>query len=184
MNRKTNKELNAFRGFTLIELLAVIVVLAIIILIAVNAVLPQMENARRSSFAIEANSAIDAAQAYFMNADLIGGEGNQGLPSTSGGDACVSIDDLISGGYSDLDPKKYDGYVYVIKGIKGTDNENRYFYKIWISKEQKMMVNGKGYSGTGAAQENVDITLEHVEDYNAGTWTKETDNTLPAKCTS
>ena len=54
------------RGFTLIELLAVIVVLAIIMLIAVNAVLPQMEKARRSSFAIEANGAIQAAHLVLL----------------------------------------------------------------------------------------------------------------------
>lgn len=182
MEIKTNKELNAFRGFTLIELLAVIVVLAIIILIAVNAVLPQMEKAKRSSFAIEANSAIEAAQAYFMSTDLTGT--GDGLPSNSGGDACVTIDDLIYEGFSDLDPDKYDGYVYVIKGISGTKNENRYFYKIWIEKDKTMMVNGKGYSGTGEDQKNVDITLEHVEDYKPDTWTKENGNNLPTKCPS
>ena len=82
MNKDINRELNSFRGFTLIELLAVIVVLAIIILIAVNAVLPQMEKHRRSSFAIEANAAIESAQGYFMAADLMGG--SDSLPANDG----------------------------------------------------------------------------------------------------
>lgn len=163
MNKDINRELNSFRGFTLIELLAVIVVLAIIILIAVNAVLPAMENARRSSFAIEANAAVDAAQAYFMSADLIG-SGN-GLPSTGGGQACVTIKELIEGGYSDLNPEEYHGYVVVQKGAQNSNNENRYFYTIWIEKGEAMMINGKGSEGTDDGQKNVDITQEHVDDY-------------------
>ena len=44
-----NENNNNLRGFTLVELLAVIVVLAIVMLIALQAVLPAMERARRSS---------------------------------------------------------------------------------------------------------------------------------------
>lgn len=165
MDRDTNKELNSFRGFTLIELLAVIVVLAIIILIAVNAVLPQMERARRSSFAIEANTAIDAASGYFMSAGLTGG--NNGLPSTSGGTACVTIDDLILGGYSDLNEKEYDGRVVVKKG--SGNYSNIYFYSVWIQKGEQMMIVGAGtdvadiYSGNPT--QNVNITESNVVDY-------------------
>ena len=176
MDKEINKELNSFRGFTLIELLAVIVVLAIIILIAVNAVLPQMEKARRSSFAIEANAAIDAAQAYFMSADLTGSE--DGLPSTGGKQACVTIKELIEGGYSDLNPEDYHGYVVVQKGEQGSTNENRYFYTIWIEKGEAMMINGEGSEGSSSTQKNIDITQEHVSDYAETSFAKD----IPAAC--
>lgn len=165
------------RGFTLIELLAVIVVLAIIMLIAVNAVLPQMEKARRSSFAIEANGAIEAAKSYFMNAALTG---ENGLPTLSGETKCVTIDDLIIGGYSDLDLGTYKGKVQVTKGsnIFDADREeegyrdysNMYFYKIWIRQGKKLMIVGEGQTtitdeGKTYPVSNVDINETHVKDY-------------------
>lgn len=172
MDRDTNKELNSFRGFTLIELLAVIVVLAIIILIAVNAVLPAMERARRSSFAIEANAAIDSASAYFLSEGL--SDPDKGLPSTSTKPACVPIHDLIIGGYSELNDDEYSGRVMVKKGT-GT-YENIYFYEVWIQKGRQMMIVGAGatddegkkvdISADGSTPTKiVDITESHVEDY-------------------
>ena len=113
MNKDINRELNSFRGFTLIELLAVIVVLAIIILIAVNAVLPQMDKARRNALAIEANSAIQAAQSYYTSGQLMGGDS---LPTQDGSWKCIEIDKLIDNGFYDADKDNYDGLVYVKKG--------------------------------------------------------------------
>ena len=52
---------NNKKGFTLIELLAVIVVLAIVLVLATSTVLPMLNRARHNAFAIEVNSAIDAA---------------------------------------------------------------------------------------------------------------------------
>lgn len=124
------------RGFTLIELLAVIVVLAIIMLIAVNAVLPQMDKARKSSFAIEANGAIQAAQTYFMSQNLTEGKG--GLPTNDGDSTCVTIADLIKSGDSDLDKDDYEGKVIVTKGTG--EDKNLYFYQIWLHKKSSNIV--------------------------------------------
>ena len=55
------------KGFTLVELLAVIVILAVIILIAVNAVLPQMQKARKKSFADEGLSFAKAAENAYVD---------------------------------------------------------------------------------------------------------------------
>ena len=58
------------KGFTLVELLAVIVILAVIILIAVNAVLPQMNRARKNSFADEAMNYLKAAETAYVEGAL------------------------------------------------------------------------------------------------------------------
>lgn len=187
MNKDINRELNSFRGFTLIELLAVIVVLAIIILIAVNAVLPQIENARRSSFAIEANAAIDSASGYFMAADLMGGSGNQGLPANEGDTSCVKIQTLIDEGYSELD-EDYSGYVAVTKGSDnssagGNNQSNRYYYMIWIQQNGTRMINGYGYTGTAGSMENEDITADMVVDYDEDTFASSSGTKrLPQAC--
>lgn len=179
MNKDINRELNSFRGFTLIELLAVIVVLAIIILIAVNAVLPAMERARRSSFAIEANVAIDSASGYFMSAGLTGS--SNGLPSTSGDTACVTIEDLILGGYSELDNSEYRGKVVVTKGSNLTtqdvpneyknDYSNVYFYQVWIKKGDSMVILGEGTTTNGGYPvANVSIGEGDVEGLSDSNW--------------
>lgn len=58
MRNSNNKK----KGFTLIELLAVIVVLAIVMVLATSTVLPMIAGARKSAFATEANSVLDAAK--------------------------------------------------------------------------------------------------------------------------
>lgn len=59
---------NNNKGFTLVELLAVIVILAVIILIAVNAIIPQMNKARKNSFIDEVAVYAQAAEkAYVAN---------------------------------------------------------------------------------------------------------------------
>lgn len=149
------------RGFTLIELLAVIVVLAIIMLIAVNAVLPQMAKARRSSFAIEANGAIDAAQSYYMSQNLVGGNG---LPTTEGGVACVTIKELYDAGQTELNPENgYKGKVVVKK------QGNIYLYRVYLTKSESLMIVNKGVSGDGVDDpyNNYDITETHVQDYDS-----------------
>lgn len=156
MNIKTNKELNAFRGFTLIELLAVIVVLAIIILIAVQAVLPQMDKARRNAFAIEANTAIQAAQAYFTAGDIMGGDT---LPNDTTTQKCVPINVLVSNGFYDVDVSKYSGSVQVEK------IGNLFLYKVWIHNNEYQIL-GDGSDGNN----NKDVSLNDVEDYNESDW--------------
>ncbi len=169
MDIKTNKELNAFRGFTLIELLAVIVVLAIIILIAVQAVLPQMDKARRSALAIEANQAIQSAQSYFTAGDLMGGDT---LPAQVGSWKCISIHDLIDQGFYDADKNEYYGTVYVKKG------SNNYFYRVYLHNDEYMIISRKGgTAGEGAGvdswsspNENININLDDVENYDNAKW--------------
>ena len=60
------------KGFTLVELLAVIVVLAIIMIIAVPQVLNAMDDARKSTFTIEARKAIEAGMSQRQADELAG----------------------------------------------------------------------------------------------------------------
>ena len=164
MNKDINRELNSFRGFTLIELLAVIVVLAIIILIAVNAVLPQMDRARRNALAIEANSAIQAAQSYFTAGNLMGGDT---LPVGDNADKCISISDLIKAGFYDADIETYEGSVQV------TRSGNLLLYEVWIHNGEYQVVGAGVDKDTNT---NKDVALDDVENY-SGSW-----NTLYNSC--
>lgn len=172
MNKDINRELNSFRGFTLIELLAVIVVLAIIILIAVNAVLPQMDKARRNALAIEANSAIQAAQSYYTSGQLMGGDS---LPTQDGSWKCIEIDKLIDNGFYDADKDNYDGLVYVKKG------KTNYFYRVYLHNKEYMIISrdggevgeGAGVDDWDSPTKNIDITLNDVENYNTSDWKTE-----------
>ena len=109
-----NKKINSRRGFTLVELLAVIVVLAIVMLIALQAVLPAMDSARRQTFAIEANGAIDAANTYFMSSMWVSDAGSVSLP-IGNEEVCISIEALYNAGYTELSPENYSGQVVVKK---------------------------------------------------------------------
>ena len=80
------KRLNR-KGFTLVELLAVIVVLAVIMLLAVNAVIPQMNKARRNAFVTEAQTFIGGAETYILNKQM----GGQAIGDT----ACVELGQLM-----------------------------------------------------------------------------------------
>lgn len=155
-----NKKINSRRGFTLVELLAVIVVLAIVMLIALQAVLPAMDSARRQTFAIEANGAIDAANTYFMSSMWVSDAGRESLP-IGNEEVCISIEALYNAGYTELSPENYSGQVVVKK--KG----NIYLYTVYIQKDETMMVNGAGNDGTY----NEDITEADVVD-----WDKEAFN--------
>ena len=118
--KKMNK-----KGFTLVELLAVIVVLAVIMLLAVNAVIPQMNKARKNAFVTEANAFIDAAGTYYQNAMLTG----EGGMTAAGG--CVNIADLI-GPYIEKDSDDYKGHIDI-----AIDNAtNKATYTISLSNGQ------------------------------------------------
>ena len=157
MNKDINRELNSFRGFTLIELLAVIVVLAIIILIAVNAVLPQMDRARRNALAIEANSAIQAAQSYFTAGNLMGGDT---LPVGDNATKCIKIRDLITAGF-------YDAAIETCEGsVQLTRSGNLIVYEVWIHNGEYQVV-GAGVDTT--TNTNKDVALDDVKNYE-GNW--------------
>lgn len=127
------KKLNK-NGFTLVELLAVIVVLAVIMLLAVNAVLPQMNKARKNAFITEAQTFIDAAGTYYQSAMLTGDEN-----FTSAG-GCVNVSDLI-GPYVEKENKAdYSGYVTIT--IDPSSNEAS--YKIQLANKQFFLGNEGG----------------------------------------
>lgn len=175
-----NENIKNVRGFTLVELLAVIVVLAIVMLIAVNAVLPQMEKARRQSLAIEANAVIDSAQLYFMSSGLTG---TTGFPANDGGTNCVEIDYLINNGFSELDVDDYDGKVVVQK--KG----EIYLYYVFLNKQNTWMIRGAGtdidFGGTYSGSKNESITENDVDDYDSAVAGTSTDfATCPSTSTS
>ena len=155
-----DKKYNSKNGFTLVELLAVIVVLAIVMLIALQAVLPAMNSARRQTFAIEANGAIDAANTYFMSSMWTPDAGRDQLPVEDGSTVCVELDVLYSAGYTELSPENYSGKVEVKK------SGNLYLYTVYIQKDETMMVNGAGNDGNY----NEDITEGDVVDYDADTF--------------
>lgn len=162
-----NKWINDVRGFTLVELLAVIVVLAIVMLLAVQAVLPQMTIARKNSFAIEANGAIDAATSYVvtkaLTANLIVPSGSKGL--------CVKIETLADGFYK-ADTSRYWGYVIITQ--KSGENTN-YLYKVYLQNGQ-YMANGLGLDASGTS--NVNIDGDDIKEFDASALPK----TYPDGC--
>ena len=142
------------KGFTLVELLAVIVVLAIIMIIALQAVMPRMEEARKSVFAIETNAAIKSAQTYFTNQSLKANV--SGFPSVIGKTNCVSVSTLIDEGYSELNKTSYSGKVIVKK-----ETATLYTYVVYLQKDKTLMVVGKGTKDGY----NVNIEMDDVVGY-------------------
>ncbi len=120
-------------GFTLVELLAVIVVLAVVMLIGVNAVLPQMDRARRNAVAIEMNGFIKSAQQYYIVKQM----GTFVLDK--GATCCVSLDQLIAEGQSELKKEEYTGYV-LIKNNNGTIQ-----YGPYLEKKGTFYINGTDF---------------------------------------
>lgn len=109
------------KGFTLVELLAVIVILAVIILIAINAVLPQMERARKNSFAGEVMTYAKAAETRYVTEsqeDSVEGDITAGI--------CYELSDL-RGEYITKDDSKYTGIV-IIKKRAGSNIYDKYAY--------------------------------------------------------
>ena len=138
------KNINNNHGFTLVELLAVIVVLAIVMLVAVQSVLPQMEKARRQTLALDAQTAIESANTYFMNLSLSSGKG---FPSAEGKSNCVTIKTLVDNGYFSV-KGNYDGKVVVTK------QGSNYVFKVWLLKDQLEII-GAGASSDGKTNEQI-----------------------------
>lgn len=130
------------KGFTLVELLAVIVVLAVIMLLAVNAVIPQMNKARKNAFVTEANAFIDAAGTYYQNAMLTG---ETGITAAGG---CVDVAKLI-GEYIEKDGDDYKGRVNI-----AIDANNKATYTIWLSNGQYQITGKTSAELNEAAVEN------------------------------
>ena len=166
--KQNYKIINDKRGFTLVELLAVIVVLAIVMLLAVQAVLPQMTIARKNSFAIEANGAIEAATSYVVTKALTE---NLIVPSDSKG-LCVKVETLADGFYK-ADTSRYWGYVIITQKESGSNTN--YLYKVYLQNGQ-YMANGLGLDESGTS--NVNIVGDDIQEYNSSSLPK----TYPEGC--
>jgi len=121
------KTLKENKGFTLIELLAVIVVLAIVMVLATTTVLPYMANARKESFALEANTAKDAAsQAVSL---ILIGSVKDNYTKTSNG-YCFTIKNLVDLGLFEKEDANYKGVVQV------TQTNNAFTYLVKMKNSQ------------------------------------------------
>lgn len=137
------KKLNK-KGFTLVELLAVIVVLSVIMLLAVNAIVPRMNSARKNAFVTEAQVYLKAAETWYQNQLL------QGVTPAR----CVTVETL-NNGYVNKDSNKYVGSVEVKKDANG-----KMTYTIWISNDE--------FQITGKTSANLSTNGEsQVDDYTA-----------------
>lgn len=146
------------RGFTLVELLAVIVVLAIVMVIAVNAIMPQMAEARKNIFAIEANGAIESAQTYFTNNSL---KGQKPVLPAKEGKVCVDVEDLYDAGVSELNPNNFKGKVIAEK----VKDSNNYQYTVYLQKtSDNLKVVGKGIGSDIEGDDVDDGTLSETEE--------------------
>jgi len=161
------------KGFTLIELLAVIVVLAIVMVLATSTILPLLSSARTSSFALEANNAIDAASQAVSLIQL----GTSTIDTTESGDYkrtvtdtsttyCFSLKKLIQYGLLKKDEKslgatKYEGTVTVT----APKNSNQYTYAVSMHSSN-FYVNSTG----------------NVEESNVNEWSSSSTVTLKTSC--
>lgn len=129
------------KGFTLVELLAVIVILAVVMLIAVTAVGPLMNRARKGAFKTEIASAAAAAQEAFAAEQMT----NSAISSNE--DYCVTIADLNQKNYYSKGGSA-DGYTgSVLIETNGT-------IKVWLMSNN--------YKAEGQTKENP--TIEDVTD--------------------
>lgn len=125
----------------------------------------ETNNAQKNALAIEANSVISSAQAYFLSTGLI--DPNNGLPSNPGDAKCVTITELINNGYSDLELYEYSGKVVVKKGTGLY--KNQYFYSVYLQKNNKYMIIGAGTNVSDiyleSPTQNMDITSSDIVNY-------------------
>ena len=80
---------------------------------------------------------------------------------------CITVAELINGGYSDLDPNEYSGKVVVKKGT--SFYENQYFYSVYLQKGNELMVIGAGSNVSDIYLEtptqNMEVTSSDVIEY-------------------
>ena len=141
--KKMNK-----KGFTLVELLAVIVILAVIVLVAMNAVIPRMEEARRGAFKTEVVTFAKAAETFFTNKAL-----SDPSVLTSGG--CVELGTLKDG-YVNKTDAAYEGSACVVdKVVYLAMTNGAYYYNGKVSgvssSDIDSMIMEEDSSGSGIA---------------------------------
>ena len=139
------------KGFTLIELLAVIIVLAVVTLLAVQAILPQVDKARKNAFVVEVNHAIEAAKQWYGTQEL------ENPTSVAGTCACVTIGTLQGGYFETSNTEDYKGFVKIQKN----DSTGVMTYTI-------SMTNGSYYVSNQVGKLNTSDVQTAVQSGNTG----------------
>ena len=119
----------------------------------------QMKTARRQTIALDAQTAAEAANAYFMNESITTGKG---FPHTAGEKNCVSIKTLIDKNYFSVSGN-YEGKVVVEKPSTGYN----YLWTVYLHHDN-YMINGEDFTRFNTANYN-----DYVKDYNSYTFDKD-----------
>ena len=136
------------KGFTLVELLAVIVILSVVILIAVTAVIPRMNNAKKKALVDEALIYLNAAkEAYSFDPELVNAS------------SCTNITDL-NGKYVKKDSDQYKG------AVKTTINDGVVSQTIYLTDGKYYVSGTDNVSPSNVADEKPSIFFESCGDYN------------------
>lgn len=110
-------------------------------------------NTNQDEFLGVASTLIDDASAYLMTQSILN---PSFLPSNAGDITCITVDELIAEGYTDV-TNEYSGKIEITK------NGNLYDYKISLTDGQYMLLN----------QESYNITSNYLENYDATRFTQE-----------
>ncbi len=136
------------KGFTLVELLAVIVILSVVILIAVTAVIPRMNNAKKKALVDEALIYLNAAkEAYSFDPELVNAS------------SCTNITDL-NGKYVKKDSDQYKG------AVKTTINDGVVSQTIYLTDGKYYVSGTDNVSPSNVVDEKPLDFLNSCGDYN------------------
>ena len=112
-------------------------------------------NTNQDEFLGVASTLIDDASAYLMTQSILN---PSFLPSNDGDTTCITVDELIAEGYTDV-TNEYSGKIEITK------NGNIYDYKISLTDGQYMLLNQESYNITSNYLENYDATRFNQEYY-------------------
>ena len=112
-------------------------------------------NTNQDEFLGVASTLIDDASAYLMTQSILN---PSFLPSNDGDTTCITVDELIVEGYTDV-TNEYSGKIEITK------NGNLYDYKISLTDGQYMLLNQESYNITSNYLENYDATRFNQEYY-------------------
>ena len=112
-------------------------------------------NTNQDEFLGVASTLIDDASAYLMTQSILN---PSFLPSNDGDITCITVDELIAEGYTDV-TNEYSGKIEITK------NGNLYDYKISLTDGQYMLLNQESYNITSNYLENYDATRFNQEYY-------------------
>lgn len=112
-------------------------------------------NTNQDEFLGVASTLIDDASAYLMTQSILN---PSFLPSNDSDTTCITVDELIAEGYTDV-TNEYSGKIEITK------NGNLYDYKISLTDGQYMLLNQESYNITSNYLENYDATRFNQEYY-------------------